>query len=41
MAMEVCGKKVQMGNRVETRGKAKYLEEVPKNYWHYTPEICS
>ena len=22
---EVCGKKVQMGNRVETRGKAKYL----------------
>ena len=22
---EACGKKVQMGNRVETRGKAKYL----------------
>ncbi|MEM6364413.1 MAG: 50S ribosomal protein L28 [Planctomycetota bacterium] len=22
---ELCGKKVQMGNRVETRGKAKYL----------------
>lgn len=22
---EVCGKRVQMGNRVETRGKAKYL----------------
>jgi large subunit ribosomal protein L28 len=22
---EICGKKVQMGNRVETRGKAKYL----------------
>ena len=22
---EVCGKKPQMGNRVETRGKAKYL----------------
>lgn len=22
---EVCGKKVQMGNRIETRGKAKYL----------------
>lgn len=22
---ETCGKKVQMGNRVETRGKAKYL----------------
>lgn len=22
---EVCGKGVQMGNRVETRGKAKYL----------------
>lgn len=24
-ACEVCGKKVQMGNTVETRGKAKYL----------------
>jgi len=24
-ACEVCGKKVQMGNAVETRGKAKYL----------------
>lgn len=22
---EACGKKVQMGNRIETRGKAKYL----------------
>lgn len=22
---EVCSKKVQMGNRIETRGKAKYL----------------
>ena len=22
---EVCGKRAQMGNRVETRGKAKYL----------------
>ena len=22
---EVCGKKPQMGNRIETRGKAKYL----------------
>ncbi|MEZ6089852.1 MAG: 50S ribosomal protein L28 [Pirellulaceae bacterium] len=22
---EVCGKRVQMGNRIETRGKAKYL----------------
>ncbi|MEM9589686.1 MAG: 50S ribosomal protein L28 [Planctomycetota bacterium] len=22
---QVCGKKVQMGNRIETRGKAKYL----------------
>ena len=22
---EVCGKKAQVGNRVETRGKAKYL----------------
>ena len=22
---QVCGKKPQMGNRVETRGKAKYL----------------
>jgi large subunit ribosomal protein L28 len=22
---EVCGKKAQMGNRIETRGKAKYL----------------
>jgi len=22
---EICGKKPQMGNRVETRGKAKYL----------------
>ncbi len=22
---EICGKKVQMGNRIETRGKAKYL----------------
>jgi large subunit ribosomal protein L28 len=22
---EVCGKKVQVGNRIETRGKAKYL----------------
>jgi large subunit ribosomal protein L28 len=22
---EACGKKVQVGNRVETRGKAKYL----------------
>jgi large subunit ribosomal protein L28 len=22
---EICAKKVQMGNRIETRGKAKYL----------------
>lgn len=22
---EICGKKPQMGNRIETRGKAKYL----------------
>ena len=22
---EVCGKRAQMGNRIETRGKAKYL----------------
>ncbi|MFM7118604.1 MAG: 50S ribosomal protein L28 [Planctomycetota bacterium] len=45
-ACEVCGKRSQVGNKIETRGKAKYLGGVGtkitgKTKRSFRPNLCS